>query len=144
MRLTIFSKLFLSLLLICIVVMSGMAWVINSSFRSGFQNYLNQDEIEKSERLAQQVSRYYSETYQWDTLKQRPELWAHLLMQMGEPPRLAEKGQNALQGLEKSQLSPQRQSFFHSVSGSTYSISAAILFWVNRTSSPADRLKRIG
>ncbi|MCG7588450.1 two-component sensor histidine kinase, partial [Photobacterium sp. OFAV2-7] len=70
MRLTIFSKLFLSLLLICIVVMSGMAMVINNSFRSGLQNYLNQEEIDKVERLAQIVSHYYSDDYQWDTLKQ--------------------------------------------------------------------------
>lgn len=58
MRLTLFRKLFISLLLISTIMMAGMALLINNSFQAGLQNYLNQREIEKMQVIAEQVSQY--------------------------------------------------------------------------------------
>ena len=82
MRLTIFHKLFVSLLLTGTIMMAGMALLINNSFQSGLQSYLNQREIEKLEVIALQVSQYYSTQDGWKMIKERPYLWEELLKQI--------------------------------------------------------------
>ncbi|MCG6202652.1 ATP-binding protein [Psychromonas antarctica] len=79
MRLTIFHKLFVSLLLTSIIMMAGMALLINNSFQSGLQIYLNQRKIEKLEVIAAQVSHYYSTESGWNRIKAQPDLWKNLL-----------------------------------------------------------------
>lgn len=86
MRLTIFHKLFISLLLISMIMMAGMALLINNSFQRGLQNYLNQREVGKLEVIAQQVSQYYSSEDGWQMLKDKPYLWGNLLQQVIERP----------------------------------------------------------
>ena len=86
MRLTIFHKLFFSLLLTSTIMMAGMALLINNSFQSGLQTYLNQREIEKLEVIALQVSQYYSTRYGWKIIKEQPYLWEDLLKQIAERP----------------------------------------------------------
>lgn len=82
MRLTIFHKFFLSILLTGTIMMAGMALLINNSFQSGLQTYLNQREIEKLEVVALQVSQYYSTQDGWKRIKAQPHLWLDLLRQI--------------------------------------------------------------
>ncbi|MFT6926128.1 MAG: two-component system sensor histidine kinase BaeS [Psychromonas sp.] len=84
MRLTLFRKLFISLLLISSIMMVGMALLINNSFQTGLQDYLNQREIEKMQVIAEQVSQYYSPENDWQIIRERPDLWTNLLKQVGE------------------------------------------------------------
>jgi len=87
MRLTIFHKLFISLMLISMLMMVGMALLINNSFQNGFQSYLNQSEVERIENMAENISDYYSSDQGWRKLQQKPELWERLLRNIGEHPR---------------------------------------------------------
>jgi len=87
MRLTIFHKLFISLMLISMLMMVGMALLINNSFQNGFQSYLNQSEVERIESMAENISDYYSPDQGWRQLQQQPELWDRLLRNIGEYPR---------------------------------------------------------
>ncbi len=84
MRLTIFHKLFVSLLVTSMVMVLGMALLINHSFQSGLQNYLNQREVEKLKVVALQVSQYYSAQDGWQMLQEQPWLWENLLSHIGE------------------------------------------------------------
>ncbi|GIC78756.1 ATP-binding protein [Moritella sp. F3] len=86
MRLTIFHKLFISLMLISLIMMAGMALLINNSFQNGLQSYLNQSEIEKIETLAERISDYYSPQKDWKEIQREPKLWAQLLQNIGEHP----------------------------------------------------------
>ncbi|MFT7683586.1 MAG: two-component system sensor histidine kinase BaeS [Moritella dasanensis] len=87
MRLTIFHKLFISLILISMLMMVSMALLINNSFQNGFQSYLNQSEVERIENMAENISDYYSAEQGWRKLQQQPELWRQLLRNIGEHPR---------------------------------------------------------
>ncbi|MDX2319528.1 MAG: ATP-binding protein [Moritella sp.] len=91
MRLTIFHKLFISLMLISLIMMAGMALLINNSFQNGLQSYLNQSEIEKIETMAERISEYYSHNKGWKDMQQKPELWAQLLQNIGEHPSPSKK-----------------------------------------------------
>ena len=90
MRLTIFHKLFISLLLTSMIMMLGMALLINNSFQSGLQTYLNQREEKQLEFIAAQVGEYYSATKGWETIKSDPSIWDNLLKQIGERPEAAD------------------------------------------------------
>jgi len=91
MRLTIFHKLFISLMLISMLMMVGMALLINNSFQNGLQSYLNQSEVEKIETLAERISDYYSHTQGWKNMQDKPELWGELLQNIGEHPSPSKK-----------------------------------------------------
>lgn len=95
MRISLFQKLFLALLLSSTLVIATMAVLINSSFKEGFQQYLNQEELTKAKTLATRVSDYYSETYKWHRLEVAPHIWAGLLQQLGEAPPPREKPPHA-------------------------------------------------
>jgi len=82
MRLTIFHKLFASLLLTSTIMMAGMALLINNSFQSGLQTYLNQRKVDKLEVIASQVSQYYDSENGWEAIKARPHIWENLLRQV--------------------------------------------------------------
>lgn len=86
MRISLFQKLFVALLLSSTLVIATMAVLVNSSFKEGFQQYLNQEELTKAKTLAARVSDYYSETYGWHRLEVAPHIWAGLLQQLGEAP----------------------------------------------------------
>ncbi len=91
MRISLFQKLFLALLLGFGLVITSMALLVNASFKEGFQQYLNQEEIAKVESIASEVSNYYSANNQWQRLEQSPHLWATLLQQIGGPPPRPER-----------------------------------------------------
>jgi len=91
MRLTIFYKLFISILVISVIMMAGMALLINNSFQSGLQTYLSQREIKQLEVVSLQVSDYYSPQNGWQALKAQPSLWENLLKQMGDRPLIVSR-----------------------------------------------------
>ena len=91
MRLTIFHKLFISLLLTSMIMMLGMALLINNSFQSGLQTYLNQREVKQLELIASQVGEYYSSTNGWERIKEDPAIWENLLKQLGERPEVSDE-----------------------------------------------------
>lgn len=65
-------------------MMVGMALLINNSFQSGLQNYLNQREIEKMQIIAENISQYYSLENGWQVIEEQPSLWEALLRQAGQ------------------------------------------------------------
>ncbi|MCQ1059345.1 ATP-binding protein [Photobacterium sp. DNB23_23_1] len=67
----------------------GMGLLINSSFKEGFQRFINQEEILKVEALAEKLTAYYSKQYGWKRLVESPHIFASMLRQIGEipPPR---------------------------------------------------------
>ncbi|WP_413283402.1 ATP-binding protein [Vibrio sp. MA40-2] len=83
---SIFTKLFVSILLVSVVMLASMVWLINSSFQQGLQNYLNSEEVDKAQLIAEKVKNYYSPTYGWQRLNSAPYLWASILTQFGEAP----------------------------------------------------------
>jgi two-component system sensor histidine kinase BaeS len=91
MRLTIFHKLFISLLLTSMIMMLGMALLINNSFQSGLQTYLNQREVKQLEFIASQIGEYYSSTNGWSLIKKDPAIWENLLKQIGERPEVSDE-----------------------------------------------------
>ncbi|ABM02827.1 sensor histidine kinase with ATPase domain [Psychromonas ingrahamii 37] len=86
MRLTLFRKLFISLLLISSIMMVGMALLINNSFQTGLQNYLNHRETEEMQVIAEKISQYYSPENGWRMIEEQPYLWTNLLRKVGNHP----------------------------------------------------------
>ena len=80
MRFTLFKKMLISLLFISFLMILGMAWLINSSFQRGLQDYLNQSEEEKLKLIAEQIAPYYSERSEWQSLD--IEQWKFVLAQV--------------------------------------------------------------
>ena len=80
MRFTLFKKMLISLLFISFLMVLGMAWLINSSFQSGLQDYLNQGEKEKLKLVAEQIVPYYSEQSEWQALDIKQ--WKFVLAQV--------------------------------------------------------------
>lgn len=89
MRIPLFQKLFSALLLSSALVIVIMALQINSSFKDGFQQYLNQEEIAKARILSERASQYYSQSKDWSRYEDTPHWWEDFLMLSGEmpPPR---------------------------------------------------------
>ncbi len=89
MRISLFQKLFSALLLSSAMVIVIMALQINASFKDGFQQYLNQEEIAKATLMSERASQYYSQSKDWTRFKYSPHWWEDFLMLSGEmpPPR---------------------------------------------------------
>ncbi|REG82383.1 ATP-binding protein [Marinomonas pollencensis] len=85
MRVPIFTKLFISLFMTSILLVIGMTFFVSYSFKSGFQEYLNQQEKKEVGRLANLLSGYYSADDGWQTLRMQPEIWAEMFVKIGMP-----------------------------------------------------------
>ncbi len=83
MRIPIFTKLFVSLFVTSIVLVASMALSIGYSFKSGFQEYLNQQEREKITQLSSIVSEYYSDQHGWQAVQQDPVIWRDAFEEAG-------------------------------------------------------------
>ena len=77
MRLTLFKKILIAMLFISTSMVVGMAWLINSSFQTGLQSYLNQGDEEKLQLIAESVAIHYSQESGWEGLRQ--EAWFIIL-----------------------------------------------------------------
>lgn len=86
MRWSIFTKLFVAFIVISLIVFASISVLINSSFRSGFQNYVNANEIKQVESLATSAASLYQQYGSWKPVRQNPRVWANLMLQLGEAP----------------------------------------------------------
>lgn len=84
MRRTIFTKLFVSLFSLSILLIVGMSLLVNYSFKTGFQSYLNNIEQGKVVVLGEKLQPYYSDKFGWDELKQHPRIWGDMFRSIGE------------------------------------------------------------
>ncbi|MEP0073515.1 MAG: ATP-binding protein [Marinomonas sp.] len=92
-RIPIVTKLFVSLFVTSVLLVTGMAILVSYSFKSGFQTYLNKQEEKQVIELAEGVSQYYSSEQGWQILRERPEIWADLFANMNSPlPPRQERG----------------------------------------------------
>ena len=85
MRLTLFKKILISMLFISALMILGMAWSINDSFRTGLQKYLNNGEEKRLEVVSEFIAPYYSEQDGWQQLT--PETMLNVLSQVFNRPR---------------------------------------------------------
>ncbi|MDG3085925.1 ATP-binding protein [Vibrio hannami] len=111
MRLSIFAKLFVSILLVCIASLSVMTLMINSSFKTGLQGYLNDKEIAQAETLVENVKAYYSDKFGWRRLEHAPHIWASLIGNLGEIPPPPGKPRERLNPPRVEQLSGAQTAF---------------------------------
>ncbi len=86
MRLNIFSKLFLAMLLATLSVVLVMVAFMNWSFRSGFTTYHHAEELDKAQELASKLGTAFASQHSWDFIRNDPHQWGLLLADMGEPP----------------------------------------------------------
>lgn len=79
MRLNIFSKLFLAMLLATITVVLVMVVFMNWSFQTGFTKFHHASELNKIQVLADKLGAAYNEHKNWDFIRHDPEQWGSLL-----------------------------------------------------------------
>jgi len=79
LRSRIFFKLFVVLLLVTGSLMVSMLWVINGSFRAGFDTYLIERELPAVEQAAQRLAEYYQQEGEWRGLEGNPRRWRRVL-----------------------------------------------------------------
>ncbi|TCS38908.1 ATP-binding protein [Reinekea marinisedimentorum] len=91
MRLSLFTKIFIVLLLSSLITLIGISLLINVSFRGGLQNYLNNSEIEKAESIASFLINFYSDRDGWQEVEQNSIVWRAAIDSIGEklPPEHA-------------------------------------------------------
>ncbi|MBU0656530.1 MAG: HAMP domain-containing protein [Gammaproteobacteria bacterium] len=99
MRPNIFSKLFLSMLLMTVLAVLVMVVFTNWSFRTGFTDYQHSVELDKARKVAALVENRYAAQRGWGFLRGNPAVWGELLVQIGErlpppapPPRQSPPG----------------------------------------------------
>lgn len=80
------SKLFLAILLTCIVVAVAVSAAGRYSFSQGFLGYLNEQESQRVESLRPVLARAYQENGSWEFLRERPRAWFGLIRPPGLPP----------------------------------------------------------
>jgi two-component system sensor histidine kinase BaeS len=86
LKIGITSKLFLAILLTCIVVALAVSAAGSYSFSQGFLGYLNEQESQRVESLRPVLARAYQEHGSWDFLRDKPRTWFGLIRPPGLPP----------------------------------------------------------
>lgn len=85
MRIPIVTKLFVSLFITSVVLVAGMALLVSHSFKSGFQDYLNQQEKKQVIEYADTLSGYYSAKTGWQELIAQPMIWRDVFENRNDP-----------------------------------------------------------
>lgn len=85
MRLTIFSKLFLSLFTTSLLMVIGILLFTNYSFNKGFQSYINQTELQNLSKLTKPIAEFYDDKTGWTPLTSDLQHWKKLFTNIGEP-----------------------------------------------------------
>jgi len=75
-RISIFTKLFVSILMVCVTMLFVLTYFINSSFQRGLQDFTNNNEIALAQELANNLKQYYSPSEKWRRLEREPHLIA--------------------------------------------------------------------
>lgn len=76
MRISIFTKLLVSILMVCVTMLFVLTYFINSSFQRGLQDFTNNNEIALAQELANNLKQYYSPSEKWRRLEREPHLIA--------------------------------------------------------------------
>lgn len=84
MKMTIFSKLLITLLTTAVVVILFMILFMNWSFRTGFANYQYQNDLERANRLAERLGEVWEEHRNWDAFRADRRNWSLVLAEIGE------------------------------------------------------------
>ena len=85
MRLGITSKLFLAILLTCVIAALAILGAMRYSFHYGFLSYLNEQEAQRLESVLPKVAEAYRQHGSWDFLRDRPRVWFSLIRPEGMP-----------------------------------------------------------
>ena len=85
MKLNIFAKLFLAVLIATVIVIAFMVTFMNWSFRQGFADYQHQAELARVNVLAEILVRdYQQQGNSWGFLRNNPRGWQSTLLKLGE------------------------------------------------------------
>lgn len=85
MRLSIHSKLFLTILLACIVVLLGSHAVVQWSFQRGLVELADAREQDRINRIADRLVDIYRRQLSWEPLVENPSLWVSALIGRRDP-----------------------------------------------------------
>ena len=85
MRLGITAKLFLAILLTCVLASVAMLGAMRFSFQHGFLRYLNEQEAQRVESVLPKLVEAYRQNGSWDFLRERPRVWFSLIRPEGMP-----------------------------------------------------------
>jgi two-component system sensor histidine kinase BaeS len=112
-RISIFTKLFISLFVTSLLLIIGMTMIVSYNFKTGFQDYQNQVEEQQVSKIAALISEHYSQREGWDYLRKHPELLADAFTQLNIPPPLPERPRHDFQAPVKLEwLSPLSQRIY--------------------------------
>lgn len=89
LKLSLFSKLFISIFIASTTTLLVMMLFFNWSFKAGFIDYINNSELIRVEQLANSLGRYYEDEGDWTFLNEQVSVWPLLLMQLSETPGTA-------------------------------------------------------
>jgi two-component system sensor histidine kinase BaeS len=78
-RLGITFKLYLAILLCCVVIAGAVAGAMGVSFTRGFLGYLNEQEAQRLDTLQPRLAAAYRQHGSWDFLRNSPKTWFDLL-----------------------------------------------------------------
>lgn len=84
MKMTIFSKLLLTMLTTTLVVILFMMFFMNWSFRTGFADYQYRNDLERAHRLVERLAEVWEEQGNWNSLRSDRRNWSLLLAEIGE------------------------------------------------------------
>ncbi|MFD2111235.1 ATP-binding protein [Thiorhodococcus fuscus] len=79
MRLSIHSKLFLTVLLACVIVLIGTQAFVQWSFQRGLVEMADAREQERIEQIADRLIDIYRQDHSWDSLARNHQLWRNAL-----------------------------------------------------------------
>src|SRR5660397_229872 len=83
MRLGITAKLFLAILLTCVIASLAMLGAMRYSFQRGFLGYLNEQEAQRVESVLPKLAEAYRQNGSWAFVRQKPRLWFSLIRPEG-------------------------------------------------------------
>src|SRR5660397_257331 len=75
MRLGITAKLFLAILLTCVIASLALLGAMRYSFQRGFLGYLNEQEAQRVESVLPKLAEAYRQNGSWAFVRQKPRLW---------------------------------------------------------------------
>src|SRR5690606_24023252 len=79
MRFGISAKLFLAILVSCIVVAVAMGAAVRITLQTGFQSYIEQREEQRASAITDVLAELYRENGNWRFLREQPRRWWQIL-----------------------------------------------------------------
>lgn len=98
MKIRIRHKLFATLLLTSVIVAVGLLFFLQWSFDRGFLNYLKSQELEQLDRLAVQLTGYYTRQGSWQFIAENHPLWQKIHRDTSPLPQMEERGRPEVNG----------------------------------------------